>query len=105
MFPGGTITGCPKLRCMQIIHELEGQARSAYTGGVGHIGWDGYVDMNILIRSFWWQRGMLGWAAGAGIVADSDAEAELRETGHKAEGLLRALSGHDTMGGPCRDTA
>ncbi len=104
MFPGGTITGCPKLRCMQIIHELEGQARGAYTGGIGHIGWDGRVDMNILIRSFWWQHGELGWAAGAGIVADSDAEAELRETGHKAEGLLRALSGHDSMG-PCRDTA
>ena len=91
MFPGGTITGCPKVRCMQIIHELEGQARGAYTGGIGHIGWDGSADMNILIRSVWWQHGELAWAAGAGIVADSDAEAELRETGHKAEGMLRAL--------------
>lgn len=91
MFPGGTITGCPKLRCMQIIHELEGRARGAYTGGIGHIGWDGSADMNILIRSFWWQDGRLSWAAGAGIVADSDPEAELAETGHKAAGLLRAL--------------
>ena len=91
MFPGGTITGCPKLRCMEIIHELEPQARGAYTGGVGHVGWDGSADMNILIRSFWWHRGELGWAAGAGIVADSEADAELRETGYKAEGLLRAF--------------
>jgi anthranilate synthase component 1 len=98
MFPGGTITGCPKLRCMQIIHELEGQARGAYTGGIGHVGWDGHADMNILIRSFWWRQGELAWAAGAGIVADSDAEAECQETGDKAAGLLRALAPMDVRG-------
>ena len=91
MFPGGTITGCPKVHCMEIIHELEQQARGAYTGGVGYVGWDGSADMNILIRTFWHFGGELNWAAGAGIVADSDPVAELEETGHKAEGLLRAI--------------
>lgn len=92
MFPGGTITGCPKVRCMEIIHEMEQQARGPYTGGVGYLGWDGSADMNILIRTFWHHRGELHWAAGAGIVADSDPLSELEETDHKAAGLLRALS-------------
>ncbi len=92
MFPGGTITGCPKVRCMEIIHELENNARGPYTGGLGYIAWDGSADMNILIRTFWHHEGKLCWAAGAGIVADSDPEHELIETEHKAEGLLRALS-------------
>ncbi|MDT8375763.1 MAG: chorismate-binding protein [Mariprofundaceae bacterium] len=91
MFPGGTITGCPKIHCMEIIYELEEQARGPYTGGVGYVGWDGSADMNILIRTFWHHQGELHWAAGAGIVADSDPAAELEETGHKAEGLLRAI--------------
>jgi len=91
MFPGGTITGCPKVRCMEIIHELENNARGPYTGGLGYMAWDGTSDMNILIRTFWHYDGKLNWAAGAGIVADSDPEHELIETGHKAEGLLRAL--------------
>jgi anthranilate synthase component 1 len=92
MFPGGTITGCPKVRCMQIIHELEGQARGPYTGSVGYVCRDGSADMNILIRTFWLNRNRLHWAAGAGIVADSDPEAELDETEHKAAGLMRALA-------------
>jgi len=91
MFPGGTITGCPKVRCMEIIHALEGQTRGPYTGGVGFLAWDGSADMNILIRTFWHHQEHLNWAAGAGIVADSDPEFELHETGLKAEGLLRAL--------------
>jgi len=91
MFPGGTITGCPKMRCMEIIHELENNARGPYTGGLGYIAWDGSADMNILIRTFWHHADKLCWAAGAGIVADSDPEQELIETEHKAEGLLRAL--------------
>jgi anthranilate synthase component 1 len=91
MFPGGTITGCPKVHCMEIIHELENRARGPYTGGVGYVGWDGSADMNILIRTFWYFHGELSWAAGAGIVADSDPVAELKETGHKVAGLLRAL--------------
>ena len=91
MFPGGTITGCPKVRCMEIIHELENNARGPYTGGLGYVAWDGSVDMNILIRTFWHHDGQLHWAAGAGIVADSDPAHELTETEHKAAGLLRAL--------------
>ncbi len=90
-FPGGTITGCPKVRCMELIHQLEPQARGPYTGGVGYMTWDGAFDMNILIRSFWHYDATLSWAAGAGIVADSQAEHETIETEHKAEGLLRAL--------------
>jgi len=91
MFPGGTITGCPKVRCMEIIHELEDQARGSYTGGIGYVAWDGSADMNILIRTFWHQNGKLNWAAGAGIVADSDPVFELMETEHKVLGLLKAL--------------
>ncbi|MDQ6996554.1 MAG: chorismate-binding protein [Mariprofundus sp.] len=94
MFPGGTITGCPKVRCMEIIHELENNARGPYTGGLGYMAWDGSADMNILIRTFWHYHDRLYWAAGAGIVADSDPEQERIETEHKAEGLLRALSAH-----------
>jgi anthranilate synthase component 1 len=92
MFPGGTITGCPKIHCMEIIHELENNARGPYTGGLGYVAWDGSADMNILIRTFWHVNNQLHWAAGAGIVADSDPDHELMETEHKAEGLLRALS-------------
>jgi len=77
---------------MEIIHELESNARGPYTGGLGYVAWDGTADMNILIRTFWHHHGELCWAAGAGIVADSDPEHELIETEHKAEGLLRALS-------------
>jgi len=91
MFPGGTITGCPKVRCMEIIHEMEHQARGPYTGSLGYIAWDGSADFNILIRSFWHDSKHLHWAAGAGIVADSNPELERNETEHKAEGLLRAL--------------
>ncbi|MDX8380944.1 MAG: anthranilate synthase component I family protein [Ghiorsea sp.] len=91
LFPGGTITGCPKVRCMEIIHELEPQPRGPYTGGVGYVAWDGSVDMNILIRTFWLNDVKLSWAAGAGIVADSVPEHEAMETEHKVEGLLRAI--------------
>jgi len=92
MFPGGTITGCPKVRCMEIIHELEPVARGPYTGGVGYMAWDGSVDMNILIRTFWHWQDQLCWAAGAGIVADSIAEMEELETEHKVAGLMRVFS-------------
>jgi anthranilate synthase component 1 len=91
LFPGGTITGCPKLRCMEIIAELEPGGRGAYTGAVGYLGHDGSLDLNILIRTLVRRGGELGWRTGAGIVADSDPAQELAETRHKAEGLLRAL--------------
>ncbi len=91
MFPGGTITGCPKVRCMQIIAELEGIGRGAYTGSIGYINRDGSCDFNILIRTITAQADAIGFRAGAGIVADSDPAQELAETRAKAEGLLRAL--------------
>jgi anthranilate synthase component 1 len=91
LFPGGTITGCPKVRTMQIIGELEEGARRAYTGSLGYINRDGSMDFNILIRTFMQQGSALRFRAGGGIVADSDPERELMETRHKARGLLRAL--------------
>jgi anthranilate synthase component 1 len=91
VFPGGTITGCPKVRTMQIIRELEGMPRRSYTGSLGYINHDGSFDFNILIRSFLLRGDELGFRAGAGIVADSVPERELEETRAKARGLLRAL--------------
>lgn len=91
VFPGGTITGCPKIRCMQIIAELEGCRRGVYTGSMGYLGRNGNLDMNILIRSLFQQGKKLVFRTGGGIVADSDPEAELRETEAKAKGLLISL--------------
>jgi anthranilate synthase component 1 len=91
VFPGGTITGCPKVRTMQIIRELEQATRRSYTGSVGYINRDGSFDFNILIRSFLLRGRELTFRAGAGIVADSVAARELDETRAKARGLLRAL--------------
>ncbi len=91
VFPGGTITGCPKVRTMQIIRELEQTPRRSYTGSVGYINHDGSFDFNILIRSFLLRGTGLEFRAGAGIVADSIAGRELDETRAKARGLLAAL--------------
>jgi anthranilate synthase component 1 len=91
LFPGGTITGCPKVRCMEIIAELEACGRGAYTGSVGYLNRDGGCDLNILIRTMTAEGGAIRFRAGAGIVADSNAAAELAETRAKAKGLLRAL--------------
>ena len=91
VFPGGTITGCPKFRCMQIIAELEGEGRGAYTGSLGLLGRDGSMDFNILIRTLTLAGRTLGLRAGAGIVADSDPERELEECRAKAQGLLAAF--------------
>jgi len=91
VFPGGTITGCPKVRCMQIIAQLEGEGRGAYTGALGYLNRDGSCDFNILIRTITAQGRALSFRAGAGIVADSSPAQELAETRAKAEGLLRAL--------------
>ena len=92
VFPGGTITGCPKVRTMQIIRELEQTPRRAYTGSLGYINRDGSFDFNILIRSFLLHGSELSFRAGAGIVADSVATRELEETRAKARGLLRTLA-------------
>jgi anthranilate synthase component 1 len=91
VFPGGTITGCPKFRCMQIIAELEAEARQAYTGALGFINHDGSMDFNILIRSMTLHGRQVEFRTGAGIVADSDWQRELAETRAKARGLLRGL--------------
>ena len=91
VFPGGTITGCPKVRCMEIISELETEARGAYTGSMGYLNHNGDMDINILIRTMTLENNTLSFRAGAGLVADSVAESELEETRHKARGLLLAL--------------
>ncbi|HEY1784050.1 MAG TPA: anthranilate synthase component I family protein [Pirellulales bacterium] len=90
-FPGGSITGAPKVRAMEIVAELEPTARGAYCGALGYIGFDGTLDTNILIRTIiagrgWWQA-----PVGGGIVAQSVPEREYEETWHKAAGLIRAL--------------
>ncbi len=90
-FPGGSITGAPKCRAMEIIGELERVARGPYCGSLGYINWNGDADFNLLIRTVtaaggWWQ-----FPVGGGIVADSVPQKEYDETWHKAEGLLRAL--------------
>jgi anthranilate synthase component 1 len=93
VFPGGTITGCPKIRCMQILAGLEQAPRDAYTGSLGYLATSGALDLNILIRTLTLEGHEIGFRTGAGIVADSIPEAELAETRAKAHGILRAL-GH-----------
>ncbi|HWX67438.1 MAG TPA: aminodeoxychorismate synthase component I [Rhodanobacter sp.] len=90
-FPGGTITGCPKVRCMEIIAALEDAPRGAYTGALGYLDRNGDLDLNILIRTLTVTGNEVSLRAGAGIVADSVAASELDETRAKARGLLRAL--------------
>jgi aminodeoxychorismate synthase component I len=90
-FPGGSITGAPKIRAMEIIEELEPSRRGIYTGAIGYIGWNGQADLNIAIRTMVQARGRLTFHVGGGIVADSVPEAEYQETLDKAQGMLRAL--------------
>jgi para-aminobenzoate synthetase component 1 len=91
-FPGGSVTGAPKIRAMEIIAELEPTARGPYCGSLGYSGFDGGMDTSILIRTFTIGRGWVQFPVGGGIVADSDPEREYEETWHKAEGMLRALA-------------
>ncbi|MEZ5520841.1 MAG: aminodeoxychorismate synthase component I [Dokdonella sp.] len=91
VFPGGTITGCPKVRCMEIIAELEQAPRGCYTGAFGYLDNNGDLDLNILIRTLAIGGDEIRLRAGAGIVIDSDAESELAETRAKARGMLRAF--------------
>jgi para-aminobenzoate synthetase component 1 len=90
-FPGGSITGAPKVRAMEIIAELEASARGPYTGSLFAVGWDGYADSNLLIRTFAWKEGWLHCGVGGGIVAQSNPASEYEETLHKAAGMLQAL--------------
>lgn len=91
-FPGASITGVPKIRCMQIIDELERVRRGVYTGSAGYLGLDGEMDFNILIRTFLLQSGRASFNVGGGIVADSNADAEYHETLSKGRALLEALT-------------
>lgn len=91
-FPGGTITGVPKVRCMEIIDELEPVLRGLYTGSFGYISFGGNMDMNIIIRTMIIKDGFAYVQAGAGIVADSDPEREYYETLKKAEALIKTLT-------------
>jgi anthranilate/para-aminobenzoate synthase component I len=90
-FPGGTITGVPKVRCMEIIDELEPLSRGPYTGSIGYLGFSGNMDLNIIIRTFTIKNGTAYVHAGAGIVADSDPAREYQESLNKAEALIRTL--------------
>ncbi len=92
VFPGGTITGCPKLHCMELLAGLEPHPRMAYTGSIGYCLDDGQADFNILIRTLQKQGASLRLDAGAGIVAGCDAQAELEETRAKARGVIQALA-------------
>ncbi|HYD34232.1 MAG TPA: anthranilate synthase component I family protein, partial [Methylophilaceae bacterium] len=92
-FPGGSITGAPKLRAMEIIEELEPNRRGLYCGAIGYIGFDGNMDTNIAIRTAIYSHGALRFWAGGGIVADSEMQKEYRETWDKASSML-ALAAH-----------
>jgi para-aminobenzoate synthetase component 1 len=90
-FPGGSITGAPKVRAMEIIAELEPTRRGVYCGSIGYISATGAMDTSIVIRTFVAAGGGLYFQAGGGIVADSDPELEYRETLDKAQGLIETL--------------
>lgn len=98
-FPGGSITGAPKLRAIEILESLEPVRRHLYTGAIGWLGWDGDADWNIAIRTAVATRAGVHWHAGGGITADSDPEAEYRESLAKGEGVKRAL---ESVLGPIR---
>ncbi|ELR97118.1 anthranilate synthase component I [Gloeocapsa sp. PCC 73106] len=89
--PGGTITGCPKVRCLEIIEELEPVRRNLFYGSCGYINYNGNLDLNILIRTLLWENGIVWGQVGAGIVADSDPQQEWRESLFKAKAQLAAL--------------
>jgi para-aminobenzoate synthetase component 1 len=91
-FPGGSITGAPKIRAMEIIAELEPTRRGPYCGSIGYIGFDGCMDTSIVIRTYAMRNGRVTFQAGGGIVADSTPAAEYAETLAKARALIAALS-------------
>jgi aminodeoxychorismate synthase component I len=96
-FPGGSITGAPKIRAMEIIRTLEGRPRGLYCGAIGWLGRDGHSSFNIAIRTLVREGGRLVWQTGAGIVADSDPQLEYEETLHKAAGIRLALERHAAL--------
>lgn len=98
-FPGGSITGAPKLRAMEIIEELEPHRRGVYCGAIGYVGFDGAMDTNIAIRTLVYSDGVIRGYAGGGIVLDSEAQAEYQETFDKAASLMRVLESLQSPGG------
>jgi para-aminobenzoate synthetase component I len=96
-FPGGSITGAPKLRAMEIIEELEPHRRGVYCGSIGYIGFDGNMDVNIAIRTLVMSRGEIRFWAGGGIVADSTLDEEYQETFDKAAAMLKLLQQASTV--------
>ncbi len=94
-FPGGSITGAPKRRAMEVIAELEPEPRGLYCGSVGYIGYDGGMDTSIAIRTAVCSRGIISYRAGGGIVADSREADELQETEHKARPFLHLMQQAD----------
>ncbi|MFA6562233.1 MAG: aminodeoxychorismate synthase component I [Verrucomicrobiia bacterium] len=96
-FPGGSITGAPKIRAMEIIDELEPSARGVYTGAIGYLGFNGVADFNIAIRTMVYEDGVVHFHAGGGIVADSEPALEYEETLHKARGMVQALTRAEAM--------
>ena len=90
-YPGGSITGAPKRRAMEVIEELETVPRGLYTGAIGYLGFNGESQFNIAIRTLERTGSLLSFGVGAGIVADSDPEMEFQETLQKAEGIRLAL--------------
>jgi para-aminobenzoate synthetase component 1 len=91
-FPGGSITGAPKVRAMEIIDELEPTKRSIYTGSIGYLGFNGDLDLNIVIRTFIIKGGKAYYQVGGAVVYDSDPEAEYQETLDKARALVNAIN-------------
>jgi para-aminobenzoate synthetase component 1 len=90
-FPGGSITGCPKIRAMEVIDELEPVRRHLYTGSIGYVGFDGTMDLSIAIRTATFTAGKAVFSVGGGIVFDSDPASEFEETLHKGRTLMNAL--------------
>jgi len=90
-FPAGTLSGAPKIRAMEIIHELEPTPRGVYGGALGYLGYDGNMDVAITIRTLEARNGKVSVQAGAGIVFDSDPQTEYEETCHKAAGMQKAV--------------
>jgi para-aminobenzoate synthetase component 1 len=90
-FPGGSITGAPKYRAMEIIEELEPDPRGIYCGSIGYIGSDGNMDTNIAIRTMIHRNGQINFSAGGGIVSDSDMESEYQESLDKVSAMFEML--------------
>ena len=93
-FPGGSITGAPKIRAMEIIDELEPTQRNVYTGSIGYIGFNGDMDLNIAIRTLIKHKEDIHFQVGGGITWDSNPSEEYQETLDKAQSITKALGGY-----------